>query len=203
MFGGSFAVQWGIGLVVDAARVAYGLDTAGGLRVAFAARRRVLRAVVRVVPARVEALRPHPSRHASRPDAMHLHILGICGTFMGGHRGHRARPPAIASPAATPTSIRRCARSSRRSASTLDRRLRRGAARGVARDADVVRHRQRRVARQSADGGDPRRAAGATSRDRSGCTRTCCTTAGCSRSPARTARRRRRRCSRGSSRTRA
>jgi len=37
MFGGSFAVQWGIGLVVDAARVAYGLDTAGGLRVAFAA----------------------------------------------------------------------------------------------------------------------------------------------------------------------
>ena len=66
-----------------------------------------------------------------------------------------------------------------------------------------VRRRQRRLARQSADGGDPRRAACRTSRGRSGCTRTCCTTRGCSRSPARTARRRRRRCSRGSSSTRA
>jgi predicted MFS family arabinose efflux permease len=37
MFSGSFAVQWGIGLIVDAARAGYGLDTAGGLRVAFAA----------------------------------------------------------------------------------------------------------------------------------------------------------------------
>lgn len=36
MFSGSFAVQWGIGLVVDAARAMYALDTAGGLRVAFA-----------------------------------------------------------------------------------------------------------------------------------------------------------------------
>jgi predicted MFS family arabinose efflux permease len=36
MFSGSFAVQWGIGLIVDAARITYGLDTAGGLRVAFA-----------------------------------------------------------------------------------------------------------------------------------------------------------------------
>jgi len=36
MFSGSFAVQWGIGLLVDAGRAAYGLDTAGGLRVAFA-----------------------------------------------------------------------------------------------------------------------------------------------------------------------
>jgi len=36
MFSGSFVVQWGIGLMVDAARAAYGLDAAGGLRVAFA-----------------------------------------------------------------------------------------------------------------------------------------------------------------------
>jgi predicted MFS family arabinose efflux permease len=35
MFAGSFATQWGIGLVVDAARVSLGLDTAGGLRLAF------------------------------------------------------------------------------------------------------------------------------------------------------------------------
>jgi len=36
MFGGSFAAQWGIGVVVDAARAALGLDTAAGLRLAFA-----------------------------------------------------------------------------------------------------------------------------------------------------------------------
>lgn len=35
MFLGSFLMQWGIGLVVDAARSTLGLDTAGGLRVAF------------------------------------------------------------------------------------------------------------------------------------------------------------------------
>jgi predicted MFS family arabinose efflux permease len=36
MFLGSFAVQWGIGIVADAARASAGVDTAGGLRVAFA-----------------------------------------------------------------------------------------------------------------------------------------------------------------------
>jgi MFS family permease len=36
MFVGSFSAQWGIGLLVDAARAALGVDTAGGLRVAFA-----------------------------------------------------------------------------------------------------------------------------------------------------------------------
>jgi hypothetical protein len=36
MFSGGFVLQWGIGLVVDAARAAYALDTAAGLRVAFA-----------------------------------------------------------------------------------------------------------------------------------------------------------------------
>jgi predicted MFS family arabinose efflux permease len=35
MFGGGFAAQWGIGLVVDASRAAFGVDTAGGLRYAF------------------------------------------------------------------------------------------------------------------------------------------------------------------------
>jgi MFS family permease len=36
MFVGSFATQWGIGLIVDAARASFGLDTSGGLRLAFA-----------------------------------------------------------------------------------------------------------------------------------------------------------------------
>jgi len=36
MFGGSFITQWGIGVVVDAARAWFGLDPAGALRVAFA-----------------------------------------------------------------------------------------------------------------------------------------------------------------------
>jgi MFS family permease len=36
MFGGSFAAQWGIGVLVDVARGALGVDTAGGLRIAFA-----------------------------------------------------------------------------------------------------------------------------------------------------------------------
>jgi hypothetical protein len=35
MFSGSFATQWGIGLLVDAARIALGMDTAAGLRLAF------------------------------------------------------------------------------------------------------------------------------------------------------------------------
>ena len=34
-FGGGFVAQWGIGLVVDAARAALGVDDAGGLKVAF------------------------------------------------------------------------------------------------------------------------------------------------------------------------
>jgi MFS family permease len=36
MFTGSFAIQWGVGLVVDGSRAAIGLDTAGGLKLAFA-----------------------------------------------------------------------------------------------------------------------------------------------------------------------
>lgn len=36
MFAGSFAAQWGIGVVADAARISLGLDAAGGLRLAFA-----------------------------------------------------------------------------------------------------------------------------------------------------------------------
>jgi len=35
MFGGSFAVQWGVGLVADAVRVASGASVAEGLRIAF------------------------------------------------------------------------------------------------------------------------------------------------------------------------
>jgi predicted MFS family arabinose efflux permease len=36
MFAGSFAMQWGIGLIVDAAHTGLGYDTAGGLKLAFA-----------------------------------------------------------------------------------------------------------------------------------------------------------------------
>ena len=36
MFVGSFVAQWGIGVVVDAGARCFGLDDAGGLRVAFA-----------------------------------------------------------------------------------------------------------------------------------------------------------------------
>jgi len=36
MFAGSFGMQWGIGVFIDAARVSLGTDTAGGLRLAFA-----------------------------------------------------------------------------------------------------------------------------------------------------------------------
>jgi hypothetical protein len=35
MFAGSFAIQWGMGLVIDAARAWLGFDTADGLRLAF------------------------------------------------------------------------------------------------------------------------------------------------------------------------
>ena len=35
MFTGSFGIQWGIGVVVDGARAALGVDTGGGLRLAF------------------------------------------------------------------------------------------------------------------------------------------------------------------------
>ncbi|MEP6942622.1 MAG: MFS transporter [Betaproteobacteria bacterium] len=35
MFGGSFAAQWGIGVLVDVARATLGADSAGGLRIAF------------------------------------------------------------------------------------------------------------------------------------------------------------------------
>ena len=36
LFTSSFATQWGIGVVVDAARTAFGIDVAGALRLAFA-----------------------------------------------------------------------------------------------------------------------------------------------------------------------
>jgi hypothetical protein len=36
MFASSFATQWGIGIVVDAAQTALGIDVAGALRLAFA-----------------------------------------------------------------------------------------------------------------------------------------------------------------------
>ena len=36
MFGGSFLAQWGIGLLVDGARIGLGMETASGLHLAFA-----------------------------------------------------------------------------------------------------------------------------------------------------------------------
>jgi hypothetical protein len=36
MFSGSFVTQWGIGVIVELARVRWGFDDAGGLRLAFA-----------------------------------------------------------------------------------------------------------------------------------------------------------------------
>ena len=85
MFGGSFAVQWGIGVIVDARARAYGLDTS---RRACALRSRSCSCVY--APSRSCGSSRGWKRHTAtavgrrRPDAMHLHILGICGTFMGG-----------------------------------------------------------------------------------------------------------------------
>ena len=128
---------------------------------------------------------------------MHLHILGICGTFMGGlakiarrarpHRDRLRRPRLSADE-------RPAARAGHRAA----RGLRRRAARS--REGGPLRDRQRDDARQARHRGDPRPRACPTCRVRSGSPRTCCRTNGCSRSRARTARARPRRCSRGSSR---
>ena len=87
---------------------------------------------------------------------MHLHILGICGTFMGGlaaiAQGGRPRVTGCDANVYPPMSTQLAALGIE-----LTEGLDAAQLRGVARDADVVRHRQRRVARQSADGGDPRR----------------------------------------------
>ena len=135
---------------------------------------------------------------AALAHAMHLHILGICGTFMGGiaaiarRAGHAVTgcDANVYPPMSTQLAGAR---------HRADRGLRRGAARRRREGGRRVRRRQRRLARQSADGGDPGSRPAATFRARSGSPSTCCATSGCSRSPARTARRRRRRCSRGSS----
>ena len=66
------------------------------------------------------------------------------------------RPPAIASPAATRTSIRRCPRQLASARHRADRGLRRGTARRRGGGRRPVRRRQRGDARQPADGGDPR-----------------------------------------------
>ena len=129
---------------------------------------------------------------------MHLHILGICGTFMGGiaaiaqarrphrHRLRRQRLPAD----------EHAARGARHRA---HRGWDAGAARRRREATPTCSCRQRRVARQSADGGDPRRRPPVSCPARSGSTRTCCATNGCWRSPARTARPPPPRCWRGSS----
>ena len=66
MFGGGFVAQWGIGLVVDAARAGFGLDAAGGLQFAFALVLDAERADLRVVRAGLAAARPVLARCGPR-----------------------------------------------------------------------------------------------------------------------------------------
>ena len=128
---------------------------------------------------------------------MHLHILGICGTFMGGlaaiakAAGHTVT--GCDAQVYPPMSVQ---------LEALGIELTEGF------DADAARHRgegcghvRDRQRRSRAAIRSPKRCStpgGPTSRARNGCSRTCCATNGCSRSRVRTARRRRRRCSRGS-----
>ena len=100
MFVGSFVAQWGIGVVVDVgARRGWRATRRAACSVAFAHRaRRATRSTYawfalgwrRHAHGRVRGLR---RRVLSL--AMHLHILGICGTFMGGIAAiaKRGRPP--------------------------------------------------------------------------------------------------------------
>ncbi len=101
MFVGSFATQWGIGLVVDAARAALGVDTATGLTYAFA-----LVLALDVVRAASGLGRFHAPAHPRH--LRHVH---------GRPRGDRAgrRPPRHR--LRRQTSIRRCRCSSAGSAS--------------------------------------------------------------------------------------
>ncbi len=78
MFGGSFVAQWGIGVVAETARRGFALDEAGGLRVAFGL---VLAGNIVTSPGSRAA---GAGMRRRRVRSMHLHILGICGTFMGG-----------------------------------------------------------------------------------------------------------------------
>lgn len=64
MFAGSFAAQWGIGVIVDAARVSLGLDAAGGLRLAFAL---VLALYALSYAWFVRGWRRHARRHSVQP----------------------------------------------------------------------------------------------------------------------------------------
>ena len=165
MFGGSFATQWGIGVVVDLVRAALGGRQCGRPR---ASRSRscssptslayawfVLRLAAARGPARpLRGLTaPHPApilRHApAHPRHLrHLH---------GRHRGDREdrRPPRHRLRRQRLSADEHAARA--RSASSSPRAGTRRSSTGVARGRRRVRRRQRRVARQSADGGDPRR----------------------------------------------
>ncbi len=114
-----------------------------------------------------------PRRRRRRRRAMHLHILGICGTFMGGiaaiarrpgHTRHRLRRQRLSADE----------HAARGAGHRADRGLRRRRSSTAWRARRHVRRRQRRVARQSADGGDPRPRPAATSPGRNGWPRTCC-----------------------------
>jgi hypothetical protein len=125
---------------------------------------------------------------------MHLHILGICGTFMGSlaalarEAGHRVTgcdagvyPPM----------------SDQLRALGIDL-IEGWSARAAGAEARCLRGRQRGHARQCADGGDPRRRRCPTPAARSGWPNRCCRAAMCWPWPAPTARPRRRRCWPGS-----
>ena len=135
---------------------------------------------------------------------MHLHILGICGTFMGGIAAiaQGRRPPRHRLRRQRLSADEHAARA--RSASTLTEGYDAGAARRRRADADVFVVGNVVVARQPADGGDPRRAACRTCPGPQWlCENVLRGQLGARGRRARTARRRRRRCSRGSSSTRA
>ena len=129
---------------------------------------------------------------------MRVHILGVCGTFMGGiaaiakEAGHdvsgadqNVYPPMSTQLAA------------------LGIELVEGYEAPIDGGRRQRRRRQRAVARQARRRSAARLRARRTRRGRNGSPSTCCATNGCSRSRARTARPRRRACSRGSSSTRA
>ena len=155
-----------------------------------------------MVRVRLEAA---PAAHIGRGDGvgfgMHLHILGICGTFMGGlaaiakSAGHRVTgcDANVYPPMSTQLRALGIELTEGWDAAQL---------RGIARDADVF------VIGNVVSRGNPLMEAILERRppvmfpDRSGCTKTSSPTAGCSRWRARTARRRRRRCWRRSSSTR-
>ena len=75
MFGGSFLAQWGIGLLVDAARIGLGMDTAGGLRLAFALVLALQRGRLRMAVAWLAATRDRAGGRRARENMMAIEAV--------------------------------------------------------------------------------------------------------------------------------